>query len=72
MAGNVAEWTSDWYGEVDAEAAIDPTGPKSGTRRVLRGGGWIDSAKYCRSAFRTSAEPTSRDCNVGFRVILTR
>lgn len=36
---------------------IDPTGPSSGSFRVIRGGGWFNDARGCRSAerFRTSA-----------------
>ncbi|HZU97887.1 MAG TPA: SUMF1/EgtB/PvdO family nonheme iron enzyme, partial [Planctomycetota bacterium] len=48
MAGNVAEWTSDWFSEDTYYEAYlkgnvtDPTGPSSGSTRVIRGGSWAD------------------------------
>ena len=40
MAGNVAEWVADWYGEDFYANSVyhNPTGPQSGEFRVLRGG----------------------------------
>ena len=35
LHGNVWEWCADWYGEYAGDA-VDPTGPDSGTARVLR------------------------------------
>ncbi len=52
MHGNVAEWVWDWYGEYDAQADTDPTGPESGNAKIVRGGGWNDHPKHIRSAYR--------------------
>ena len=69
MHGNVWEWCSDWYGESYARAQDqDPTGPDSGTLRVLRGGGWGHSPQSCRSASRHWHAPGFRSLNYGFRV----
>ncbi len=49
---NVSKWSSDWYSQYPTAAVTNPTGPSSGSFRILRGGGWHVSACYCRSAYR--------------------
>lgn len=68
MHGNVSEWCQDWYGSYPAGNVVDPTGPKSGDRRVRRGGSWISLVGATRSAQRDSDEPSHRDGTVGFRL----
>ena len=67
MHGNVWEWCGDWYGDYDGDTS-DPTGPASGESRALRGGGWDDNARLCRSAFRLKLLPTRRDDYCGLRL----
>ena len=68
MHGNVGEWCWDIYAPYDVTAAMNPTGPESGTRRVNRGGGWNDFAKNMRSAYRAAAPQERRLYNVGIRL----
>jgi len=71
MHGNVNEWCQDWYGSYPSGAVTDPTGPSSGSRRVTRGGSWLDSADSCRSARSgfDAASPDDQYINLGFRVV---
>jgi formylglycine-generating enzyme required for sulfatase activity len=71
MHGNVWEWCSDRYGDYSKGAVSDPSGPKEGSDRVYRGGGWDGDAAYCRSAFRYGLAPSIRGDFLGFRVALS-
>jgi formylglycine-generating enzyme required for sulfatase activity len=70
--GNVWEWAADWYElPLPGGSVIDPTGPESGTRRVVRGGGWNNAVAETRSAQRYGVIPNgARVINLGFRVAL--
>lgn len=70
MHGNVWEWCADWYGPLEVDEAIDPSGADKGTGRVLRGGSWANAGKNCRAADRYGYDPTSRKNYLGFRVVL--
>jgi len=71
MSGNVWEWCNDWYGSYTSETVMNPTGPTSGSSRVLRGGSWAYALYYCRSAYRGDFTPASADGFSGFRVSRT-
>jgi formylglycine-generating enzyme len=72
LHGNVGQWCADWF-EPDYylnSPPNDPQGPNAGVARVVRGGGWSNSAMNCRSAFRSNLTPIFALTTVGFRVVL--
>ena len=49
----------------------DPTGPSSGSYRVLRGGSWSTYARSVRVAYRFLNPPGDRSSYIGFRLART-
>ncbi len=72
MHGNVMEWCSDWAGDYPEGAVSDPTGPKEGYSRMIRGGAWLTPAVLGKSGNRAfHFPPDTRSDYVGFRVALS-
>jgi len=69
MAGNVWEWVADWYDATyySRSPARNPTGPESGTLRVLRGGSWRDLSYGVRTTIRNYGNPGATGVYFGFR-----
>jgi sulfatase modifying factor 1 len=82
LAGNVSEWTADWYDPqyYETSPARNPTGPALTEqskpfsldipqRKVVRGGSWTSGPQGMRSSIRGESAPTNRHSDVGFRCV---
>jgi formylglycine-generating enzyme required for sulfatase activity len=69
LDGNVSEWVNDFFEirPVRGEALLDPTGPETGDRHVIRGASW---ARASRSELRLAYRNAGRDGDLetGFRI----
>ena len=70
MGGNVWEWCSDWMGEYSAEMQDNPTGPKYGENRILRGGSLNSPSWGCAVSDRCWYLPDYGYGFHGFRLVL--
>lgn len=69
MAGNVWEWTFDWFQSAyyDVSPYENPLGPATGSSRVMRGGSWHNTADGVRTVVRASIKPNDAFNTLGFR-----
>lgn len=72
MTGNSWEWCADWFSPDFHRTSerVNPTGPPSGTARVIKGGSFLCHKSYCnryRVAARTSNTPDSSTSHMSFR-----
>ncbi len=71
MSGNIVDWCSDWYSVYPAGHVTNPTGPMSGSNRVMQGGSWYNGIWNSHSGNRGAASPTRRMFDDGFRLCRT-
>jgi len=71
--GNVHEWCEDWFDKkyYGISPNKNPTGPKKGLAKALRGGDWGSEDWHCRCASRSLGSPDRRGSRLGFRLIFS-
>jgi len=68
MAGNVSEWTSDWFQPYPGYPGGDNEAQYFGEKyRVIRGGGWFSDQTLVRTTERSASSTTLANDDVGFR-----
>lgn len=72
MSGNVSEWVRDWYDDNFYSRNINrnPKGPDTGEFKVIKGGSYIDFTFSIRVSARDKMLPNSKNCYIGFRIVL--
>ena len=71
MGGNVKEWVFDWYlrNYYSQTPKVNPTGPQTGTRKVVRGGGYLFHVENLRVTYRYAMLPEKSANFIGFRCL---
>ena len=70
MSGNIYEFVNDWSSApYPSGPLVDPTGPATGTTRVLRGGSFANAQTNLRSSKRYWVPPNHISNTYGFRVV---
>ncbi len=72
LRGNLSEWCYDWYGKYPLDSVINPTGPKNGERKVVRGGSWFGVAYNTQATTRFSDPPKNGYTSIGLRLALRK
>ena len=69
MSGNVREWCWDFYADVTIDTPVSGASYKSGSERVVRGGGWQAAANFVAIAARGVQNQSCHYSMNGFRVV---
>lgn len=70
VLGNVREWCLDWIGRYTPDHPVNPYGPDSGDKKVIKGGSFLSMPWRCRPSDRLGMSPSSRHRSIGFRPVL--
>lgn len=71
MSGNVWEWCSDIYSDLDDSSTIDPVGPSSGNQHVYKGGCWCETDDCCIISRRSGLHNFKSYGGLGLRLAMS-
>ena len=73
LAGNIAEWVSDWYDKnyYKTSKYDNPQGPEYGINHTIRGGAWNSLQGYLRSSARFGYDEAKDFYGIGCRCALS-
>ncbi|QEC42564.1 SUMF1/EgtB/PvdO family nonheme iron enzyme [Pseudobacter ginsenosidimutans] len=72
MSGNLYQWCSDYFAAYTADDQVNPTGPATGTNKVMRGGSWwhLQTTVYYRGNNTVTYTGTHANAGLtGLRVV---
>jgi len=69
MSGNVYEWCWDWFGDYSAMDQNNPSGPRAGYFRIVRGGSYYSGASRIRISQRGYDKPNRYYNVIGLRLV---
>lgn len=69
MSGNAYEFCLDYYAPYPDKSIRNPSGPKNGQYRVIRGGSWYNYDELCTITMRDMVKPNQSSFYYGFRVV---
>jgi formylglycine-generating enzyme required for sulfatase activity len=74
IAGNVGEWTNDWYDSnyYSVSPYHNPTGPETGEMKIVRSGCWNGDWEILRSVNKASFTVVNNQNKLGFRCVLSQ
>lgn len=73
MIGNVWEWCEDFHENYVEGHVVDPKNLSMTSDNIIyRGGSWLVTPRYCRSAYRHSTIAEADSHSIGFRLCMSR